>query len=318
MSRSALLSLGAVAAFGLAAACSSPTTLDGYDGTGAGGPAASPGVSASPGPGAGATTAGAQSTTNPGTGAAQPVPATGPGSLASPARQNFIDKVFPAIGSCVTCHATGNLGAPKFLGADAASSYAGLDGRGLIVTNSLFATKGSHAGGGAPALDASQLALINQWLAMEAQERVGQAAPVNILEKMGGCLDQALFDAIQFGQLRTQQRENENGNNCTGCNNAPCRTCHLGGDGNFYMAVGSALDTNTFIETKKTKFIVKYLGLNGTTPIASNAITLKGKATATDRPYSHPMYTINTEMQQRIDAFVNAAITKYQNKLCGQ
>jgi len=296
-----------------AAACSSPNDLGAYD----------PGTSTPPAqsiPGSGGSNAAAQAptTVNPATGQSQPVPTSGPGSMNSPARLFFISDVYPKLAVCVNCHANGTLGAPGFLGKDAPSSYAGLDARGLIQQNSLFVTKGTHAAGAAAPLDATQLAAVNQWLAMEAQERVGQAAPVNILEKMGDCLDEALFNAIQFQNLRTTRRENENANTCTGCNQAPCRTCHTGGDGNFYMSVGSVLDTATFAETKTPKYIVKYLGLNGTTPVSSNAIALKGQATTTDKPYSHPMYTINAEMQTRIDAFVNNAITKYNAKQCGQ
>lgn len=303
--------LGAAIAIGAtAAACSDTDSLEGgyYPtpvGSDQGGKVAG-GGSTTPASGAGTTKT------------PLPVPTSGPGSASSPARQFFLDKVFPTLSVCVSCHATGNLGAPKFMAQDGPSAYQGIDTHAMIQPNSLFLSKGSHAGGSAPALDANQSGLVTQWLAMEAQERVGQAAPVNILEKIGDCLDETLFNAVQFNQLRTRPRDKENTDNCTGCNNAPCRTCHTGGDGNFYMAVGSALDTQTFVESKKAKYIVKYIGLNGTTPVASNAIKLKGEATVTDRPYSHPMYEVSTEMQGRIDAFVSAAITKYQNKQCGQ
>lgn len=249
---------------------------------------------------------------------AHPIPAAGPGSADSVARKFFIEKVFPTLGTCNVCHATGNLGAPKFLAQDPAVAYQAVDVHALIVDQSLLLTKGTHGGGAAPALDANQTKLVVEWLALESKERVGQAAPVNILEKIGACLDQTLFDAVKFQDLRTTRRDNENANNCTGCNNAPCRTCHTGGDGNFYMAAGSTLDKNTFAESQKAKFIVKYIGLNGTTPVPSNAIQLKSDATVTDRPYSHPMYTIPAEMKTRLDAFVTTAITKYQNKQCGQ
>lgn len=293
-------------------ACSDGTELEG----GSSVYPTSPGPKGSPTSGNGVT--GGQNITTPGSTSPQAIPASGPGSASSPAHQFFVDKVFPVLNVCVTCHATGNLGAPRFLATDANGAYQGIDAHGLIQDQSLLLTKGTHAGGSAPALDANQASVITQWLALEAKERVGQAAPVNILEKMGSCLDKTLFDAIQFQQLKTTKRDKENADNCTGCNQTPCRSCHTGGDGGFYMAVGSALDQNTFTETQSAKFIVKYIGLNGTTPVASNAIKLKGEATVTDRPYSHPMFTVPTDMQQRIDAFVTAAITKYQNKQCGQ
>ncbi|MFO0674458.1 MAG: hypothetical protein U0235_33415 [Polyangiaceae bacterium] len=295
-----------------AAACSDGSELDGGNSV----YPTSAGAKGSPTSGNGVT--GGQNITTPSSTSGTAIPASGPGSTSSAAHQFFVDKVFPSLNVCVTCHATGNLGAPKFLATDANGAYQGIDAHGLIQDQSLLLTKGTHAGGSAPALDANQSSLITQWLALEAKERVGQAAPVNILEKMGSCLDKTLFDAIQFQQLRTTKRDNENANNCTGCNQTPCRSCHTGGDGGFYMAVGSALDQETFTESQKAKYIVKYIGLNGTTPVASNAIKLKGQATTTDRPYSHPMFTVPDDMQARIDAFVTAAITKYQNKQCGQ
>jgi hypothetical protein len=299
-----------------AAACSDTDTLEGggYPSASAGGD----GTGGIPSTGSGAPSGASSTASNPTPATPMPIPTAGPGSASSPARTFFIDKVFPTLSVCVTCHATGNLGAPRFLAQDAPSAYQGIDAHGLIQDQSQLLKQGTHAGGSAPALDANQTDLITQWLALEATERVGQAAPVNILDKIGACLDQTLFDAVEFQKLRTTKRDNENANNCTGCDNAPCRTCHTAGDGNFYMAAGSTLDQNTFSETQKAKFIIKYIGLNGTTPVASNAIKLKSDATLTDRPYSHPMFTIPDDMQQRLDTFVSTAITKYQNKQCGQ
>ncbi|WP_394838812.1 hypothetical protein LVJ94_18130 [Pendulispora rubella] len=247
-----------------------------------------------------------------------PPPPSGPGSVESAGHKAFNASVYPKIGRCVECHANGTAGAPKFLTTDANTSYQGLDARGLIVPNSLVLTKGSHASGAAPALDAAQSQAVQEWLTQEAADRGGQQAPENILEKMGGCLDEAKFKAIGFQNLTTTKRQGENRNNCTGCDNAKCRTCHTGGDGGFYMAAGSNLDTSTFQETKSVKYIVKYLGLNGTEPVASNAIQAKADATAKDKPYSHPLFTLKPEMKTAIDAFVNDAIAKYKAGSCGQ
>lgn len=73
-------------------------------------------------------------------------------------------------------------------------------------------------------------------IAMEAKDG-GNLSQVNVLEKFGDCLDPAAFAAIGLEKLVTTRRTaqnnannvtpwNENANECTGCNNAPCRTCH--------------------------------------------------------------------------------------------
>ena len=252
-----------------------------------------------------------------------PPPAAGPGSTTSTAHQYFVANVYPSLEStCGGCHNGGADGAPKFMVAnDANATYSNLDARANVIVeaaSSQLLKQGSHDSGKAPALTADQTTKINTWLADEATERVGKAAPVNVLSKIGSCLDQTKFDAIGFDKLATTKRNGENANNCEGCNNAPCRTCHTGGDGGFYMAAGSGLDKTTFAKSQTTPFIAKYLGLNGTTPVASNAIMTKSQATQTGAPYSHPMFTLSPAMQTSLDAFVNDAITKYQNKQCGQ
>jgi hypothetical protein len=231
--------------------------------------------------------------------------------------------VFPTLETtCGGCHNSGTDGAPKFLVAnDPTTSYTSLDARGDIIVeaaSSQLLKQGTHDGGKAPSLTTDQVTKINTWLGDEMTERAGTAAPVNVLSKIGTCLDQTKFNAIGFDKLVTTKRNNENANNCTGCNNAPCRTCHTGGDGGFYMAMGSSLDMTTFAKSQTAQFIPKYIGLNGTTPVASNAIMTKSDATKTGAAYSHPMFTMSPQMQTALDAFVTDAITKYQNKQCGQ
>ena len=94
-----------------------------------------------------------------------------------------------------------------------------------------------HSGGGAPELTADDKSKWAQWIALEVADG-GQKAQANVLEKFGTCFDKTKFDAIQLGTLRTIRRQtgnntqnlNENANNCTGCDNAPCRTCHSADD----------------------------------------------------------------------------------------
>lgn len=245
-----------------------------------------------------------------------PLPVQGPGSAQSSAHQYFIDNVYqPLNQTCGSCHASGANGAPMFLQTNAATAYQTMDGRGMIVTQSSLLTKGQHLG---PALTAAEVTVVNQWLSLEAKERVGKAAPVNILERIGDCLSEGLFDAIGFQNLKTTPRNGEDANTCTGCNNTPCSHCHTGGDGNFYMAVGSGIDDSTFQKTKQAQYVVKYIGLNGTQPVPSNAIQAKSQTTQQDGTYFHPMFTLTPQMQSAITAFAQDAIAKYNAGLCGK
>jgi hypothetical protein len=315
--------LAALSAAALVAACGSGDTSQLGNGTGASG---TPGGDTSGGNNStsGDPTSGDPSNagTPPSTPSAPP-PAAGPGSTGSLGHAYFVANVYPSIETtCGTCHNTGVDGSPKFLVAsDATTSYQNLDARGDVIVapdSSVILHHGAHDSGKAPEPTAAQITTITNWLNQEMQDRAGQAAPVNVLSKMGTCLDQTKFDAIGFQTLVTTKRTTENANNCTGCNNAPCRTCHTGGDGGFYMAVGSSLDSTTFAETQTPTYIVKYLGLNGATPVASNAIATKSAATKTGAPYTHPMFTIPTTMQTALDAFVADAITKYAAGTCGK
>jgi hypothetical protein len=251
-----------------------------------------------------------------------PAPDAGPGSTSSPAHVYFDATVFPDLAVCQACHSSGVDGAPKMMVAPADNAYSELDALGLIQSNSLLLTKGSHDTGKAPALTTQQQSDITTWLGMEAQERAGTAAPTNVLAQVAKCVSQADFNAIQWSNLVTQPRTTENPNKCTGCNQARCVSCHEGGEYGFDMAEGSTLYPagttfkTTFEGPNSSSYITKYFGLNGTAPVASNAILLKMQAVAAGPAYSHPMFTMSTTMQTALNTFVNNAITNYTNNTC--
>ncbi len=58
----------------------------------------------------------------------------------------------------------------------------------------------------------------------------------------------------------------------------------------------------TFQGPSSMTYIIQYFGLNGTTPVASNAIKLKETAVASGPAYSHPMFTLTTTMQTALDS----------------
>ena len=242
-----------------------------------------------------------------------------PGTNNGDAKAFFGSTVFTALSpTCGGCHDTTGPGPAWLCKADVNETYLAFEAAGYIATGSRIEIKGTHASGGAPALTADQSSKYRQWITMELQAR-GNNAPVNIKEKLGGCFDEQKFNAIGLQNLRTTRRNNENANNCTGCNQAPCMTCHTNDDATgFILAFGNnnVPQSHTFEMSKKVPFIDKYFGTNGADVVASNGLQKKSEATIADKPYTHPMYRLSTQMQQNLDAFVQDVITKQKAGQC--
>jgi hypothetical protein len=209
--------------------------------------------------------------------------------------------------------------------ADAEITYKMFLQLGYMSAQSRILLKGAHQG--APALTSEQSTKFMQWVNLEL--KAGTKAAPNILEKLGGCFDKTTFDAMQLGNMRTVRRTNnnntnqvtpwnENDNNCTGCDNSPCRTCHSGDDATgFVLSIGNPNlpATYTFDQSKMTNptYLQKYFGVSAAgEPIASGALKIKAEATQKDKAYTHPMYRIDANMETRISAFVDATIAKYK------
>jgi mono/diheme cytochrome c family protein len=249
----------------------------------------------------------------------------------------FIKTVFNSLaGTCSTCHGTTGPGAPWMLKNDVEGTYKVVFQRGYVVSNSLLLTKGVHGGAG-PALTTQQATDVSAWIAQELKDGGGKSTPA-VLSTIGGCFDRTKFDAIGLQTLTTSRRTdnndpknatppvtvtpwNENQNNCTGCN-VSCATCHTQDDASgFVMSIGSNVlpANNTFERSKLQPFISQYIGVSPTgEPIASNGLKTTGERTAKQEAYSHPLYAVPQAVQDKIDAFVNDAITKYKAGSCGQ
>ena len=165
-----------------------------------------------------------------------------PGKLPAGSKEGekfFATSVFPLLkAECAGCHAAGGSGNPTWIdGADAKRTYDMLYLQAYVSAASRIVVKGTHVNGSAPALSPDGKTKWAEWMAIESKEP-GKPTQTNVLEKFGDCFDKAKFDAIDFGNLRTTRRQNgnnpqnlnENANNCTGCDNAPCRTCHSADD----------------------------------------------------------------------------------------
>jgi cytochrome c553 len=284
------------------------------------------GAAASSGP-SGQTTpssSGGSPSAGPGGTALPPPPDAGPGSLGSAAHQFFDATVYPELSStCGGCHASGANGAPSMLTSPADTAYSQLDALGLVQQNSALLTKGAHDNGAAPALTPQEQSDVAQWLGMESQEAGGSGGGGSVLSQVAQCVSQSDWNAIGWGNLRTQPRPNENPNKCSGCAYATCASCHAGGEQGFFMDMGTAFDPDgsiafqqTFQGPSSASFVIQYFGLNGTTPVASNAILNKQQAVATGPAYSHPMFVMPAAMQSALSTFVNDAITSYTSHAC--
>ena len=116
---------------------------------------------------------------------------------------------------------------------DANKSYELVFGRGYIIRESMLLKKGAHNGGSAPALTADQNKKVATWIELEMKER-GDKAPPSVLARLADCLDEKKFNAIGLENLETIPRtkdnnpngEEENADECTGCRQRTCATCH--------------------------------------------------------------------------------------------
>ncbi|MBX3209018.1 MAG: hypothetical protein KF764_28555 [Labilithrix sp.] len=103
-------------------------------------------------------------------GSPAPAAPTSTGST-TPANPVFASDAFPAVNpACGTCHLSGANGAPIFFGpsgaaaATADATYPLFKAKGYHQVDSLFVTKGLHAG---PALTPEQRAAVDKWVAAE-------------------------------------------------------------------------------------------------------------------------------------------------------
>jgi hypothetical protein len=305
----------AVAGAALVAACGDASGGDEIltPGGGVRGPRTGGGSSTGGGSTGGGSTGGGQTT--PPSGSTTP----SPGVSNSEAKKYFNDIVFPSLSStCGGCHDTTGPGPAWFFRQDIDKTYTTMENLGYIAQQSRILTKGVHSGGAAPALTQDQVTKFNTWIGKEMEAR-GNKAPVNIKEKLGQCFDQTKFNAIGLQNLRTTRRQNENANNCTGCNNAPCMTCHSSDPATgVIIAYGNANlpATYTFDMAKELPFMDLFIGTNGTEIIGSKKLQLKAEATQKDRPYTHPMYSVPAATQTALDAFAADVAAKYKAGQC--
>lgn len=235
--------------------------------------------------------------------------------------------------TCASCHVSGAAGATVFMRGDANGTYALLtDGNhGSLLTipaNSQLLLHGLHSG---PALTDDQKQKVTSWLDVEAKERnlagaaTGGPPPMTTLKALEGvaqCFTLQDF-ATDLNGVSAADLAAANTNN-----QGQCRGCHARGEAGFWASGGNGLSGNEttlmFERTKELPYIKKFftgtVGADGKFKALEPSNSVKTKAdvaaACTGRD-CHPRYELTAQMQAALDAFVNNAITKWNNKQCG-
>jgi hypothetical protein len=228
--------------------------------------------------------------------------------------------------SCASCHASGQNGAPIFMGSNPDASYNALDQHGGLVVapeNSLLLLHGAHTG---PALTASQKDDVTTWLTMEAEERGlptgsgsstssstgGGGMATNLkqaLDEYGACMDINDWTANGLDKLYNAQT----------LNYGPCGGCHQAGDGGNWL---SSNKQETFDENGKFPYIKRQI--TGTVDgdgnfkdlIAANRFIEKGAEPCQPNTNCHPAFVLPPNLKTGIQTFVQKTLDKWHNNQC--
>jgi mono/diheme cytochrome c family protein len=234
----------------------------------------------------------------------------------SAAKEYYLSKVDSQLdGTCATCHASGQNGAPTFMGSNASASYHALDQHGLVVApdNSSLLLHGAHTG---PALTASEKASVSMWLTMEAKERglsVGSGSTgttlKQALDEYGACMDINDWKASGLDSLYSAQT----------LNYGPCGSCHQAGEGGNWLGSNTL---ETFDRNREFPYIKRQI--TGTVDddgnfkdlIAAHRFSQKGAEPCQVDTNCHPGYVLSPDLKAGIDAFVQKTLDKWHAKQC--
>jgi cytochrome c553 len=226
--------------------------------------------------------------------------------------------------SCGSCHATGQNGAPSFMGESPDASYNALDQYGGLVVapeNSLLILHGAHTG---PALTLEQKNDVINWLTVEADER-GLSTGGETTTSGGGPTTTTLKQALDdYAACMDINDWTDNGldklYSAQTLNSGPCGGCHSAGDGGNWL---SSNTQETFDMNKKFPYIKRQI--TGTVDedgnfkdlVAAKRLIQKGAEPCQPNTNCHPAYVLPPNLKTGIDNFVAKTIDKWHNKLCG-
>jgi cytochrome c553 len=317
-----LIVLG-IALGSLALACAPPTTINingggngGHGGNGGNGGNGGSGGDGGAGGGQGGGTTTAATT---GAGGAKP----------TSAHDIYVKEFHPSfIKTCGGCHnPNGNQGAPVTFDYDPEVSYPITKSYPSVVKSpaekSIFALKGEHKSGQAPALTADQLPLLIKWVQAELDEAgMGGSTSAStgsgdkpktlqeMLDSFAACMDYDLWTGSGMDKFPAQQT---NGN-------GPCQSCHPSGMAGTWLSIDPK---ETFDQNKMFPYIMRLVKpkYDGSTPVdlvPADRLFNKGKEECLNPPICHPKYDLTPENKQALETFVGNTLTKWHSGACGK
>jgi hypothetical protein len=229
----------------------------------------------------------------------------------------YVQRVHPAISSCVGCHSVAGTPAAYIMRTEAEASYAALEKAvGLVAapkTSPLLVyqhkdTTIRHT--------PDQRAIITQWLGFEATARnlegaIPQARTVTDAYKaFADCMNFDVWTFYRMGDLAFSQTDMD----------GPCMGCHSSGQGSAWL---SAASRETFEKMKQfpyiQKLIVGKLDITGSfedmTP--SKRFAVKSEEICPPESTScHPRFGLAPEIRDSIDGFVATTIQNLATGTC--
>ena len=212
----------------------------------------------------------------------------GPGSTSSPAHSTSTRPSTRTCRACQACHSSGVDGAPKMMVAPADNTYSELDRSGSSSRTACSSPRARTTSARPPRSRRSSSPTSRPGWGWRRQERAGR--PHRRTSWRGRQVrEHDRVERIGWSKLDTQPRTNENPNKCTGLQQGHLRllprgrrvrVLHGGRDG----APAGGDDVQDDVRGPDRRTTSSVLRLNGTTPVASNAIMLKMQAVAAGRP----------------------------------
>ncbi len=238
-------------------------------------------------------------------------------SSGSAAKTFYIEKVHTSVDtSCKECHETGKRGAPVFFGASGEASYVAIEGfPGLIAPPSIspFVQKGVHSG---PALSATQLDLVTQWLKLELSDRkLGSdpGAPKNLraaFAAFGQCMDYTRWTELKLDTLALTESDNNRGS---------CMACHNQGQASMWLSGDKG---ETFLKLREFPYVQRLVVGRVTAEgsfdgiEASRRMLDKGNEAQQPQSNSHPRYALPSELAGALQTFVLETISNLNANRC--
>ena len=231
------------------------------------------------------------------------------------ARAYYVDRVHPAAGTCIGCHAAGT--GPRFMATDANDSYDTIEQTaGLIAAPKNSPLVQYVHMDPAITIGPEQRSVITQWLSLEATARNLEGAvakPMTITDaykQFGDCMNFDIWDYYRMGDLAFTETDSE----------GPCLGCHSTGQGSAWLSAGSR---ETFDKSHEFPFIQKLvvgkLDDKGSFESLQASNRFIEKANEVCPPMSkscHPKYGLPPNVQTGVKNYVDTTLQNLASGTC--